>query len=52
MAPCVPLKMLQVSRPTLVSSKNVQIPTVLKFDVAARFRETIPTVESVLSSEI
>ena len=36
----------------LVSSKNVQIPTVSKFDVVARFRETIPTVKSVSSSEI
>ena len=32
MAPCVPLKMRHVSYTTLVSSKNVQILTVLKFD--------------------
>ena len=44
-------KMRQVSCPTLVSSKNVQISTVSEFDVVARFRETIPTVKSVSSSE-
>ena len=32
--------------------KKVQTPTILEFDVLARFRETIPTVQSVLSSEI
>ena len=41
--------MRQVSRTTLVALKNVQIPTVSKFDVVARFRETIPTVKSVSS---
>ena len=39
-------------RTTLVASKNVQIPTVSKFDVVAKFRETIPTVKSASSSEI
>ena len=40
---------------TLVASKNMQISTISefdKFDVIARFRETIPTVKFVLSSEI
>ena len=32
MAPCVPLKFRQVSYTTLVFSKNLQIPTVSKFD--------------------
>ena len=32
MAPCVPLKFRQVSYTTLVSSKNLQIPTVSEFD--------------------
>ena len=38
--------------PILGASKNVKFPTVLKFDVIVRFRETIPTVKSVSSSEI
>ena len=38
--------------PKLDASKNVQILTVSEFDVVARFLETIPTVKSVLSSEI
>ena len=33
-------------------SKNVPTPTVSEFDVLARFHETIPTVNSVSSSEI
>ena len=47
--------MCQVSRTTLIASKNVQISIVSEFDefdVVARFRETIPTVKSVSSSEI
>ena len=47
--------MCQVSLITLVTSKNVQIPTVSEFnefDMVARFCETIPTVKSVSSSEI
>ena len=34
------------------ASKNMQIPTISEFDVLARFRDTIPTVKSVSSSEI
>ena len=36
MAQCVPLIMRQVSRPTLVSSKNVKIPIVSEFDEIQR----------------
>ena len=34
------------------ASKNVSTPIVSEFDVLPRFRETIPTVKSVSSSEI
>ena len=47
--------MCQVSRTTLGASKNVKFPlsrNLMKFDVVARFREMIPTVKSVSSSEI
>ena len=46
------LKMRQVSRIMFTASKNVQILNVSKFEVVARFRETIPMVKSVSSSEI
>ena len=38
--------------PNCDASKNVPTPTVLEFDVLARFRETIPMVKSVSSSKI
>ena len=38
--------------PNRDASKNVPTPTVLEFDVLARFIEMIPTVKSVSSSEI
>ena len=38
--------------PILDVSKNVQISIVSEFDELARFREMIPTVKSVSSSEI
>ena len=50
-----PLIMCQVSHITLDASKNVKFRlsrNSTKFNVVARFRETIPTVKSVLSSEI
>ena len=52
MTDCVTFIMRQVSHTTLVSLKNVKIQIVSEFDVVARFRETIPTVKSVSSSEI
>ena len=54
-APLEPLTKCQVSRTPLRASKNVKFllfRNSTKFDVVARFRETIPTVESVLSSDI
>ena len=47
--------MCQASRITPGASKNVKFQlsrNSTKFDVVARFRETIPTVKSVSSSEI
>ena len=47
--------MCQVSLITLGASKNVKFRlsrNLTKFDGVSRFRETIPTVKSVLSSEI
>ena len=47
--------MCQVSRTTPGASKNVKFRlsrNSTKFDVVGRFRETIPTVNSILSSEI
>ena len=47
--------MRQVSRTTFDALKNVKFRlsrNSTKFNVVARFRETIPTVKSVLSSEI
>ena len=41
--------MCQVSRTTPVALKSVKILTVSKFDVLARFHETIPTVKFVSS---
>ena len=41
-----------LQHPILGVWKNVQISTVSKFDVVARFYEMIPTVKSVFSSEI
>ena len=48
-------KMRQMSRPTLVSSITCKFRlswNSTKFDMVARFRETIPMVKSVSSSEI
>ena len=47
--------MCQVFRTTLGASKNMKFllsRNSTKFNVVARFRETIPTVKSVSSSEI
>ena len=38
--------------PILGALKNVKFPIISEFNVVARFRETITTVKSVLSSEI
>ena len=54
-APLGPLIKCQVSRTPLRASKNVKFRlsrNSTTFDVVARFRETIPTVKSVSSSEI
>ena len=54
-APLEPLIKCQVSCTSLRASKNVKFrlfQNSMKFDVVARFHETIPTVESVSSSEI
>ena len=51
----VPSTWLAMCRPTRVSSKYVKIrlsQNSTKFDWVANFHETIPTVQSVLSSEI
>ena len=49
-----PLKLSHVSRTIVCASKNVKFRlsrNSTKFDEVARFRETIPTVKSVLSSD-
>ena len=52
---CEPLNTCHISRVTLGVSKNVKFllsRNSTKFDVVIRYRETIPTVKSVSSSEI
>ena len=52
---CEPLNTYHMSRVTLVASKNVKFRlsrNSTKFDAVTRFRETIPTVKSISSSEI
>ena len=54
MAPLEPFIKCQVSRTPLCASKNVKFRlsrNLMKFDMVTRFRETIPTVKSVSSSE-
>ena len=55
MAQCEPLNQCQVSLVTFGVSKNVKFQlsrNLTKFDVLAGFRETIPTVKFVSSSDI